>query len=248
MAVDPSVDRPPQYRTLDPSKIIGTARKLEQRIAERFPESGLRKVAAELVVLARDLADSAKALQAPIWWLRGLIALAVIAGTSIFVFVGTVLPFDRLSGSDDVIESVQGIEASLNTIILAGLGFLALIGAEERIKRHRVFRELHGLRSLIHVIDMHQLTKDPAALSSTFMPTAHSPARITDPADLARYLDYCSEMLSITGKLAALFAQSVNDGVVIDAVNDIESLGSSLSRKIWQKITMIDDVARRPRG
>ena len=57
---------------------------------------------------------------------------------------------------------------------------------------------------------------------------------------MLRYLDYCSEMLSITGKLAALFAQSVNDEVVIEAVNDVETLGSNLSRKIWQKITMLD--------
>jgi hypothetical protein len=42
-------------------------------------------------------------------------------------------------------------------------------------------------------------------------------------------------------------AQSVNDAIVVDAVpvdavlvNDIEELGSNLSRKIWQKITMID--------
>jgi len=103
-----------------------------------------------------------------------------------------------------------------------------------------VFRQLHGLRSLIHVIDMHQLTKDPATLSANFKPTAHSPARITNAADLARYLDYCSEMLSITGKIAALFAQSVNDDVVIDGVNDIENLSSNLSRKIWQKITLIE--------
>lgn len=47
-------------------------------------------------------------------------------------------------------------------------------------------------------------------------------------------------MLSISGKLAALFAQSVNDEVVIEAVNDIEELGTNLSRKIWQKIAMIE--------
>jgi len=47
-------------------------------------------------------------------------------------------------------------------------------------------------------------------------------------------------MLSITGKRTTLFSQSVNDEVVIEAVNDIENLGSSLSRKIWQKIMMLD--------
>jgi hypothetical protein len=172
--------------------------------------------------------------------LRGLIVAAFFAGVLVFLFVGTILPIDRISGTHDALQSVQGIEASINTVILAVLGLLALIRTEERIKRKRVFRQLHGLRSLIHVIDMHQLTKDPAALSINFKPTSHSPARITNAADLARYLDYCSEMLSITGKIAALFAQSVNDAVVIDGVNDIENLASNLSRKIWQKITLIE--------
>ncbi len=228
------------YRSLNPRLIIETAERLEARVADRFPEAGLRSVARELVSLAQDVSHAAAELEKPIWWLRIAVGLAFVAGASIFLFVGTILPFDRFSGSGDVVESVQGIEASLNTVILAVLGVLALMSAEERIKRKRVFRQLHGLRSLIHVIDMHQLTKDPSALSSSFTPTPHSPKRTMSKSDLLRYLDYCSEMLSITGKLAALFAQSVNDDVVVDAVNDIESLGSNLSRKIWQKIMMLD--------
>ena len=228
-----------RYRRLDPRLIIATAETLEQRIAERFPYSGLRRVAAELVTLSNDLAASAKTLEAPIWWLRILTGAAILGGAATFLFFGTILSFSRIS-SDEAFDFVQGIEASINTILLAGLGFLALARSEERIKRTRVFAELHALRSLIHVIDMHQLTKDPAALSENFRPTPHSPVRITNRQDLARYLDYCSEMLSITGKLAALFAQSVNDEVVVGAVNDIEELGSNLSRKIWQKITMIE--------
>ena len=227
------------YRTLDPAQIIDTAEKLQERIAARFPDAGLRRVAAELVALARDLAKSASELEEPIWWARGLATAAVIAGAVVFIFVGTILPFDRFPAGDAA-ESVQGIEASINTLLLAGLGLLALIRTEEGIKRRRVFRALHGLRSLIHVIDMHQLTKDPAALSKDFRPTAQSPERITDRFELARYLDYCSEMLSVTGKIAALFAQSVNDAVVIETVNDIEELGTNLSRKIWQKIALID--------
>ncbi|RWE12712.1 MAG: hypothetical protein EOS23_04105 [Mesorhizobium sp.] len=236
-----------RYRTLDSKLIIETAERLEKRVAERFPHAGLRGVAIELVSLSRDLAKAAKALEAPIWWLRGLVIAAIAAGALMFLFVGTILPLGRISGTDDAVQSVQGIESLINMIILAVLGFLALIRTEERIKRKQVFRKLHGLRSLIHVIDMHQLTKDPAALSTEFKPTSHSPARITDRADLARYLDYCSEMLSITGKVAALFAQSVNDNVVVDGVNDIESLSSNLSRKIWQKITLIDGPLRSAR-
>ncbi|CCV03900.1 conserved hypothetical protein [Mesorhizobium metallidurans STM 2683] len=237
-----------RYRTLDSKLIIETAERLEERVTERFPEAGLRGVAAELVSLSRDLARSAKALEAPIWWLRAVIAAAIVIGALMFLFVGTILPLGRISGTHDAIQSVQGIESSVNMILLAALGFLTLVRSEERIKRKRVFRELHGLRSLIHVIDMHQLTKDPAALSTHFKPTAHSPARITNAADLARYLDYCSEMLSITGKIAALFAQSVNDDVVINGINDIENLASNLSRKIWQKITLIESASAKQRS
>ena len=235
------------YRALDPSRIIDTAGKLSLRVSERFPDSGLARVASEFVVLAMDLAAEARNLGGPIWWVRGLIGLAMLGGASVFLFFGTIFHFDKLS-PDAALDSVQSVEASINTVILAGVGFVALITTEERIKRKRAFRALHGLRSLIHVVDMHQLTKDPAALSPSFKPTAYSPARITDPADLARYLDYCSEMLALTGKLAALFAQSVNDAVVIETVNDIENLGSNLSRKIWQKITLIEGVLHRDKG
>ena len=58
--------------------------------------------------------------------------------------------------------------------------------------------------------------------------------------EVTRYLDYCSEMLSLISKLAALYAQNLPDAVVIDAVNDIEELTTNLSSKIWQKITIID--------
>ena len=47
-------------------------------------------------------------------------------------------------------------------------------------------------------------------------------------------------MLSLTSKLAALYAQNLPDPVVIDAVNEIESLTTNLSQKIWQKITIVD--------
>ena len=58
------------------------------------------------------------------------------------------------------------------------------------------------------------------------------------PAALARYLDYCSEMLSLTGKVAALYVQNFEDGVALQAVNEIEDLTTGLSGKIWQKLTI----------
>lgn len=226
------------YRTLDPEKILATAVMLDARVAARFADTGLKKVAAEIVSLTRDTTREAKALETPIWWLRLTIAALVIGGAALFLSVGTFISFNRLS--HDAVGSVQSIEAAINTTVLAALGLTALIRLEARIKRRRVAKNLHSLRSLIHVIDMHQLTKDPAALSTSYKPTKASPDRPFTAGELARYLDYCSEMLAVTGKLAALYAQSVNDDGVAEAVNDIENLGSNLSRKIWQKIMLIE--------
>jgi hypothetical protein len=57
---------------------------------------------------------------------------------------------------------------------------------------------------------------------------------------LGRYLDYCSEMLSLVGKLAALYVQKFDDPVALAAVNEVEDLTTGLSRKIWQKIMIIN--------
>ena len=239
------LDTSARYRTIDATRVIATAKLLEARIADRFPESGLRKVAVELIALSRDIAREARHLEAPIRWLRVMTLATILVGILVIGFVMTILSFDRIDTG--AFDFVQGIEATLNTILLVGLGMITLTQMEIRVKRRKVFAGLHSLRSMIHVIDMHQLTKDPAALSQDFTPSVHSPKRNLSSADLSRYLDYCSEMLSITGKVAALYAQSVDDDVVVRAVNDVENLGTTLSRKIWQKIIMIAEQSGAPR-
>jgi hypothetical protein len=134
----------------------------------------------------------------------------------------------------------QGIDAAMNITVLVGAALFFAISIEDRIKRRRSLRDLHVFRTLAHVIDMHQLTKDPSIVLQAGPPTEASPKRAMNRFELTRYLDYCSEMLSLTSKLAALYAQNLPDPVVIDAVNDIEELTSNLSRKIWQKITILD--------
>lgn len=60
--------------------------------------------------------------------------------------------------------------------------------------------------------------------------------------ELTRYLDYCSELLALTAKLAALYAGETLDPVILAAVNEIETLTSELGRKVWQKITIISQL------
>jgi len=87
---------------------------------------------------------------------------------------------------------------------------------------------------------MHQLTKDPEHLLAHRTTTASSPKQNLSPFELGRYLDYCSEMLSLIGKLAALYVQKFDDPVALAAVNEVEALTTGLSRKIWQKIMIIN--------
>jgi hypothetical protein len=77
------------------------------------------------------------------------------------------------------------------------------------------------------------------------MTTASSPKREMTRFSLARYLDYCSEMLSIISKVAALYIQDFDDAVGLSTVNDIQSLATGLSAKIWQKIVILDTLAIR---
>jgi hypothetical protein len=64
------------------------------------------------------------------------------------------------------------------------------------------------------------------------------------PFELNRYLDYCSELLALLSKIAALYVQEFQDPVLLDAVDDVEDLSAGLSRKIWQKLTILESLTR----
>ncbi len=131
---------------------------------------------------------------------------------------------------------MQGIDAGVSVLIVLGATALFLITLESRWRRDQALKALHEFRSIVHVIDMHQLTKDPSAFGAPR--TSSSPDRSMTVPQLLRYLGYCSELLSLSAKVAALYADKLRDPVVIDAVGDIERLTTDLSQKIWQKIEL----------
>ena len=53
-------------------------------------------------------------------------------------------------------------------------------------------------------------------------------------------------MLSLTGKVAALYVQHFDDPVALAAVNEVESLTTGLSRKIWQKLMILYSLEEDP--
>ena len=225
-------------KTLNADKIIETIDALARRIGERFPHSGISAVATEFTLVARKTRGDAVALGMPDWRLRFATVTILAIGFYVFILVFKEVHFN--AEVSEVSTLVQILEPAANIAILVALGIAFVVRMESRWKQKRALASLHSLRSMIHVIDMHQLTKDPSALLRDLKPTASSPKRSMNLEELQRYLDYCSEMLSLTGKLAALYAQSVQDPLVVDAVNELEALSTNLTRKIWQKIMILD--------
>jgi hypothetical protein len=230
------------YRQLDSQQITATAQKLAQRIGERFPESGLSRVGLELCALSEASARRAVELRRSDWRVRALVGPALLA--ILAVAVTALWSALSLGGFASLgAEFFQGLEAAINDLIFFGVAVYFLVTLESRLKRRVALRALDELRSIAHIIDMHQLTKDPERVIGAAPSTPSSPARYMTQADLTRYLDYCSEMLSLTNKLAALHLQSLNDPLVLDSVNGIQALTLGLSGKIWQKIMILDAIA-----
>jgi hypothetical protein len=225
---------------LDADKVVETLEHLRARVAERFPASGLAEVCGQLNATARVTAQRARRLSRPYLGLRTLVA--VIVAVAIGLETALIARLDWLANlrGASTLSLAQGLEPAVNLILLSAAAIWFLVSLESRWKRSRVQRALHELRSFAHVIDMHQLTKDPTLVLGPR--TASSPAREMSRFELARYLDYCAEMLALTAKLAALYAGESNDPMVIAAVNDIETLASDLGRKIWQKIMILGQL------
>ena len=225
------------YLELNFQHVLLTIERLEVRIGERFPTSGLRQVCNEFhgfAVRSRQQITWIVKPNLPIRFsVLAVILLAVIA--AVFSVQSLDLKFGKLA----ITDIVQLSEVIINEVILISAALFFLFSLENRIKRARTLKALHQLRSLAHVVDMHQLTKDPQMVDQKFA-VKSSPKRDLDGFQLKRYLDYCSELLSLIGKLAALYSEKLPESEVVTAANEIEELCTSLSRKIWQKITTIE--------
>jgi hypothetical protein len=224
-----------------PDKVVATIETLHARIRERFGHCGLANVCAELCRIAREDTERARNIARGYVGLRVLVFVLLAGGIAAFAWVVSVIDLGKTAAaarSDNVYSILQGIDAAANLTLITGAAILFLIKLEERLKRRKALAALHELRSIVHVIDMHQLSKDP----SKFIVggnTPSSPPLLLDEFQMTRYLDYCSEMVSLTSKVAVLFGQTLEDPAVGDVVSDIERVSAGLAQKIWQKITVL---------
>lgn len=229
-----------RYSELKADFIIRTIAELRNRISERFPGSGLSMVAEELYEVAKAEDHLVSHLKLPIGPLRIITVIAIFCLVAIAITIILYSFYNSESSSQGMGDWLQAIESGINEMIFLSLAIYFVSTLEGRIKRRAALRSLHKLRSIAHVVDMHQLTKDPQKIVGNVTRTESSPDRKMTPGELIRYLDYCSEMLALTNKLAALHAQYLNDPVVLAAVNDVQALIQGLTNKIWQKIMLLD--------
>ncbi|HTT96509.1 MAG TPA: hypothetical protein VMF58_00550 [Rhizomicrobium sp.] len=222
--------------------IVKTVERLRARIGERFPESGLSDVAADLADTARATAARIEELSQPNYLLRALALLAIAVGLVAQVYFAEIIDWSRVLKNADPVGLTQGLDAIVNLLILAFGAIWFVLTLEQRLKRRRILARLYELRAFAHVVDMHQLTKDPTVVLSESKPTESSPERRMTEFELSRYLDYCAEMLALIAKLAALYGGRTRDRDVMLAVTEIEELTSDLGRKIWQKIMILSDL------
>ena len=228
------------YRSLDAAKIVETCRALHSRVGERFPGSGLSKVASELFSVSEHAAEFSEWLSKPHLPLRAMAGLGIVAVVG--VVAGAIASVKVKPTFSSVSEVLQGSDAALNEVVFLGIVIIFFITLETRLKRRRALKALHVLRSIAHIIDMHQLTKDPERITGARPAIEPGAKRPLSPAELTRYLDFCSDLLALISKIAALYVQRFDDPVTLSAVNEVENLTNGLSRKIWQKIMILDRI------
>jgi hypothetical protein len=221
---------------LKDDRIIETIATLQHRIGERFPDSGLYVLCGELLDVAEQASARAAWISRPILWIRLLgyfLAFALIT-----LVIAIVVNAFRPDEAEQLtfVDIIQTFESGLNDVIFIAIAIYFLVSFETRIKRRRALAAVHELRSIAHIVDMHQLTKDPERVLQSWARTLHSPKQQMTAFQLHRYLDYCSEMLALIGKVASLYVQKFDDSASVAAVSELEQLSTGLSRKIWQKI------------
>ena len=228
---------------IHPQKLIDTIKAVKLKLERDFPGSGLARLCGALLLKGEEVGANLRQITRPVWLLRLLtwgLALLIPCGIG-FALYQFQLSHESISFAD----FVNLLESGTNETFLVSAFLFFLITFEQRVKRDRAMRSLHELRSIAHVIDMHQLGKDPASVSEPDKEISKEQT-VKTSQDLRMYLDGCSEMLSLTGKIAAMYLNRLSDPSVVNAVNDIEQLTTGLSRKIWQKILL--SQSERPAG
>jgi len=228
----------PCYRTINPTKLVLTISKMAERVEEHFPGSGLSSLASEITEVAEGTVARVAEIKKPRIALRFTVGVMVILALASPLICSFLLSFRE--EVTNLGEFLQATDAGLHMLLLLAGGIVFLIGMENRMRRNQALEALAEFRSLAHLVDLHQINKDPGLDGS---PAPENDTRtVRSDHELAFYLDYSGDLLSIVGKLSAYYAQNLQDRVILDAVTEIETLTSTLSNKLWLKILVLREM------
>ena len=153
------------YTRLDEGSIIRTIEGLRDRIASTFPQANLLRVCEQFLDVSKRVVAVEHYLRRPHWPLR-IIGIASVAVLTIFLILIATLA--ARADADLTFNSVVAtVESAVNDLAFFGIAVFFLLRLETRVKRGKALEMLHELRSLTHIVDMHQLTKDPALITTS---------------------------------------------------------------------------------
>ena len=99
---------------------------------------------------------------------------------------------------------------------------------ETRSKRRRILEAIRELRALAHIVDMHQIAKDP--VMEHFRDN-------NQQEKMVEYLHACTCLLALLSKVAELYIEHFPDPVATTAVNNFEGVAMGMRIAIWMKIS-----------
>lgn len=199
--------------------------KQKVQLYKDFPTSTLNNTCESMLTISREINRTIKEVNKRNYIVTGLLCiLSVLIFSSItYTWKKLNITFTEINVSD----FVQMFDASFSFLILLGSGALFLISYQSKARKKKLTRAISKLTGLAHVIEAHQLSKDP-----------HSHP-FQDDEQLIKYLGHCSDLLALTSKIGFLYVQAFDDPETQAVESGLENLISGISRKVWQKIMII---------
>ena len=232
---------PNQIHRLDPAKIILTAEHLARRVSDRFPESNLAGLAANLAEIARVTDERARRARRPNRFVRGagLLAgaLGVLALGHIVDHIHTRLINDHLEFGT-ISDLFQAADAAFNLLVALAGALWFLVTLEARVKRKQALAHIGELLEFIQLIDVTQLYYTPEMYKSNASPDS------TPPRFDHTYLLLCNEMLGLIANLAPLYTRGNMDDSVWRATSDVVMLANAIEGRLFSKseaIRLVND-------
>lgn len=211
---------------LSAGQVRATVIALRERIAARFPDHHLIRVADQLAAMVEQVGQHTQDKHLRV--ARATLAARTVAAAALLLAVCVlVLALSEVltQRPGDVATWIPLVESVINTMVFIAIAFLFLWAFPERRERKGLLALLHQLRSVAHVLDLHHLELEQD--------------RAMPPAQLYAYLGFCTELFSLIATCGALCAERSSDSTVLQTVSDVETLTTQLSGTVFAKMELL---------